>query len=189
MVAGSSAVKSCWIGNRRVWSDARLGVGVAIRPSEHAATSKTATASATRARAALTIILMSVIGEGRRRLAGAGKATGVTRFTADLEVAGLLHVHLVLSHLASALIRSVDVSAAKAAPGVVDVITGADLPKLELAGQDMPLALQRVYYAGQPVAAVIAESEAAAADAAGLVEVDYEELPAVADSHAAMRDD
>jgi CO/xanthine dehydrogenase Mo-binding subunit len=131
---------------------------------------------------------MSVIGEGRRRLEGAAKATGLTRFTADLEVAGLLHVHLVLSHQASAMIRNVDVSAARSAPGVVDVITGADLPELELAGQDMPLALERVFYAGQPVAAVIAESEAAAADAAGLVEVDYEELPVVADAQAAMRD-
>jgi len=131
---------------------------------------------------------MRVIGEGRRRLEGADKATGVTRFTADLQVAGLLHVHLVLSLLPSALIRSIDVSAAKSAHGVVDVITGADLPELELAGQDMPLALERVYYVGQPVAAVIAESETAAADAAAMVDVDYEELPAVANTQAAMRD-
>ena len=132
---------------------------------------------------------MSVIGKGRRRLEGAEKATGATRFTADLELAGLLHVHLVLSHLPSALIRSVDVSAAKSGPGVVDVMTGADLPELEIAGQNMPLALERVFYAGQPVAAVIAESETAAADAAALVEVDYEELPVVADTQGAMRED
>jgi CO/xanthine dehydrogenase Mo-binding subunit len=131
---------------------------------------------------------MSVIGEGRRRLEGAEKATGATRFTADLELAGLLHVHLVLSHHPSAMIRGVDVSAARSAPGVVDVVTGADLPELEIAGQDMPLALGRVFYAGQPVAAVIAESETAATDAAALVEVDYDELPAVANVQRAMRD-
>jgi CO/xanthine dehydrogenase Mo-binding subunit len=61
------------------------------------------------------------------------------------------------------------------------------LPELELAGQDMPLALERVFYVGQPVAAVIAESENAAADAAALVEVDYEELPPVVDPVSAMR--
>jgi CO/xanthine dehydrogenase Mo-binding subunit len=86
------------------------------------------------------------------------------------------------------LIRNVDVSAARSAQGVVDVITGADLPDLEMAGQDMPLALERVFYAGQPVAAVIAESETAAADAAALVDVDYEELPVVADPQGAMQD-
>jgi CO/xanthine dehydrogenase Mo-binding subunit len=129
---------------------------------------------------------MRVIGGGRRRLEGAEKATGATRFTADLELAGLLHVHLVLSHLPSALIRNVDVSAARSVDGVVDVITGADLPELEIAGQDMPLALGRVYYAGQPVAAVIADSETAAADAAALVEVDYEEQPVVGDTQGAM---
>jgi CO/xanthine dehydrogenase Mo-binding subunit len=100
----------------------------------------------------------------------------------------LLHVHLVLSHLPSATIRNIDVAAARSAPGVVDVVTGADLPELEMAGPDMPLALERVFYAGHPVAAVIAESETAAADAASLVEVDYEELPVVADPRGAMRD-
>jgi CO/xanthine dehydrogenase Mo-binding subunit len=131
---------------------------------------------------------MSVIGAGRRRLEGAEKATGATRFTADLELPGLLHVHLVLSHLPSAVIRSIDTGAARSAAGVVDVITGADLPKLEIAGQDMPLALERVYYVGQPVVAVIAQSATAAADAAALVEVDYEDHPPVVDTVSAMRE-
>jgi CO/xanthine dehydrogenase Mo-binding subunit len=130
---------------------------------------------------------MSVIGAGRRRLEGAEKATGATRFTADLDLAGLLHVHLVLSHVPSALIRTTDVTAARSAPGVVDVMTGEDLPKLELAGQDMPLALERVFYVGQPVAAVIAKTATAAADAAALVEVEYEELPPVVDPLGAMQ--
>jgi CO/xanthine dehydrogenase Mo-binding subunit len=133
---------------------------------------------------------MSVAGRvGLRRQEGAGKVTGATRFTADLEQAGMLHVQLVLSHLASASIRAIATGAARAAPGVVDVVTGADLPDLGLAGPDRPLAVDRVFYAGQPVAAVVAESEAAAADAAALVELDLEDLSPVAGPEQAMRDD
>src|SRR5206468_2316784 len=109
---------------------------------------------------------------GRRRQEGAEKVRGATRFTADLELAGLLHVRLVLSHAASARIGRIDTSAAKAALGVVDVVTGADLPELEVAGPELPLAVDRVFFAGQPVVAVVAESEAAAIDAASLVEGD-----------------
>jgi CO/xanthine dehydrogenase Mo-binding subunit len=125
---------------------------------------------------------------GRRRQEGAEKVRGATRFTADLELAGLLHVRLVLAHAASARIGRIDMSAAKAAPGVVDVVTGADLPELEAAGPELPLAVDRVFFAGQPVAAVVAESEAAAIDAASLVEVDLVETAPVVDAAAAMRD-
>jgi CO/xanthine dehydrogenase Mo-binding subunit len=102
---------------------------------------------------------------------------------------GLLHVQLVLSHLPSARIRAIEISAARSVPGVLAVVTGADLPDVEAAGPDKPLAVDRVFYAGQPVAAVIAESESAAADAAALVEVDFEPLTFVADPEQAMRDD
>src|SRR5947209_6376704 len=115
-------------------------------------------AAISRTRFALTIIVMSVVGrQGRRRLEGAEKVAGLTRFTADLEMPGLLHVHLVLSHLPSASIRNIDTGAALSSPGVVDVVTAADLPELETAGQDMPLAGDRVFYTGQPVVAIIAE--------------------------------
>jgi CO/xanthine dehydrogenase Mo-binding subunit len=123
-----------------------------------------------------------------RRQEGRGKVDGSTRFTADLELPGLLHVQLVLSHLPSARIRSIDVTAARSAPGVVAVVTGADLPEVEAAGPDKPLAVDRVFYAGQPVVAVVAESEAAAWDAASLVEVDFDALPLVADPDQAMRE-
>jgi CO/xanthine dehydrogenase Mo-binding subunit len=124
-----------------------------------------------------------------RRKEGRGKVDGSTKFTADLELPGLLHVQLVLSHLPSARIRGVELGAARSAPGVVAVVIGADLPEVEAAGPDKPLAVERVFYAGQPVAAVIAESEAAAWDAAALVEVDFEAMPAVAGPDQAMRDD
>ena len=127
-------------------------------------------------------------GAGRRRQEGAEKVSGATRFTADLELVGLLHVHLVLAHVASGRITRIETGAAKKAPGVVDVVTAADLPHLDAAGPDLPLALERVFYTGQPVAAVVAESEAAAADAAALVEVEYDESPPVVDSSAALED-
>jgi CO/xanthine dehydrogenase Mo-binding subunit len=131
---------------------------------------------------------VSVIGTGRRRLEGAEKVSGTTRFTADLELPGLLYVQLVLSHLPSARIRGIDTAAARSVPGVVDVVTGADLPAVSAPSPEKPLAVGRVFFAGQPVAAVIAESETAASDAAALVDVDYEPLPPVMDADAAMRD-
>ncbi len=131
---------------------------------------------------------MSVIGQGTRRLEGREKVAGTTRFTADLELAGLLHVQLVLSHLPSARIRAIDTAEARSAPGVVSVVTGADLPTVSASSPDKPLAVGRVFYAGQPVAAVIADTEAAAWDAAALIEVDYEPLPATIDPEAAMRE-
>ena len=132
---------------------------------------------------------MAVGGQGLRRKDGRGKVDGSTRFTADLEMPGLLHVQLVLSHLPSARIRGIDVGAARSAPGVLAVVTGADLPDVEAAGPDKPLAVDRVFYAGQPVVAVVAESEAAASDAAALVEIDFEPLASAADPERAMRDD
>ncbi len=130
---------------------------------------------------------MSAVGTPTRRLEGRDKVVGATRYTADLDVGGLLHVQLVLSHLASARIRSIDTAAARSVPGVVDVVVAGDLPEQDVAGPDKPLATDRVFYAGQPVAAVIATSEAAAHDGAAAVEVDFEETAAVADAVSAMQ--
>ena len=123
-----------------------------------------------------------------RRQEGRAKANGSTKFTADLDLPGLLHVQLVLSHLPSARIRSIEVGAARSAPGVVAVVVGADLPEVEASGPDKPLAVERVFYAGQPVAAVIAETEAAALDAASLIDVDFEPMQVVAGPDGAMLD-
>src|SRR5438132_14112951 len=124
---------------------------------------------------------MNVVGVGHRRLEGAEKVSGATQFTADVDLPGLLHVQLVLSHQASANIRGIDTSAARSAPGVIDVVAGADLPRNTTPSPEKPLAVGRVFFAGQPVVAVIAETEAAAADAAALVEVDYEPLAVTVD--------
>jgi len=132
------------------------------------------------------MLLMPVIGVAHRRLEGAGKVTGVTRFTADLQLPGLAHARLVLSPLPAARITRVDLEAARRAPGVLAAVGGADLPDLQLAGPELPLARDRVFFAGQPVVAIVAESEAQAADAAELVEVEYEPLPAAIDPHEAI---
>ncbi|HEY2636213.1 MAG TPA: xanthine dehydrogenase family protein, partial [Solirubrobacteraceae bacterium] len=113
------------------------------------------------------------------------------RYAADLPVPGLLHGRLVLSPEAHARITSIDGTAARELDGVVAVLTAADLPIVDgasgRAGQ--PLARDEALWAGQPVALVVAESEAAAADGADVVALDLEPLPAVVDVEAAMAPD
>jgi 2-furoyl-CoA dehydrogenase large subunit len=127
--------------------------------------------------------------EDRRFIAGAG------RFVADLAMPGMLHVALVASPYPFAGIRGIDAKAARALPGVVAVVTGAELAagtEAMTSGLDIPkvkrwpLAHQYVRYVGEWVAAVVAESRAVAEDAAELVEVDYEPLTPVTDPEAAI---
>jgi CO/xanthine dehydrogenase Mo-binding subunit len=132
---------------------------------------------------------VNVIGTSQRRLEGRDKTTGATRFTADLRPSGLTHARLLLSPHAAARIVRVDVSGARQAPGVLAAVTTADLPEVKANGPERPLADGRVHYAGQPVVAVVAETDAQAADAVALVEVEYEPLPAVVDPVDALRDE
>ena len=124
---------------------------------------------------------MRIVRTGTRRIEGEAKVLGTTRFTGDLMLPGLLHVQLLLSHLPCAQIRAIDTQVAKSAPGVVSVVTGLDLPVQTPVGADQPLATNQVFFAGQPVVAVVAKSEAAAWDSVSLVDVDYEPMPAVLD--------
>lgn len=130
----------------------------------------------------------TVIGVTRPRIDAPEKVTGATRFAADGYVHGLLHARPVLATEAHARIRGFEQDDALAVPGVVAVLTAADLPIASL-GTDRtsePLAREEVVFAGQPVALVIAETEAAAEDGAELLVVDYEPLAAVVDVEAAM---
>lgn len=129
-----------------------------------------------------------VIGRSLRRVEGAHKVTGATAFTADLSMPGLAYVKLVLAQHPHARIGDIDVEGALGMPGVIAVVTGADLPALKAADTDLPLAKGHVVYVGQPVAAVIAESREAAEDAAQLVAVDYEPLAHVATVDSAIAD-
>ncbi|HVA21945.1 MAG TPA: xanthine dehydrogenase family protein molybdopterin-binding subunit [Candidatus Micrarchaeia archaeon] len=127
-------------------------------------------------------------GLGAPRLEGRGKVTGRLRYTDDLRLHGLCHVRLVVSDLPHARIVGVDAGPARSVAGVVAVVVGADLPTVSAPGPDQPLARDEVFYVGQPVAAVVAETESAAEDAAQLVAVRLEPLPFVVDPEAAMAD-
>jgi CO/xanthine dehydrogenase Mo-binding subunit len=132
---------------------------------------------------------VAAIGVSTPRRDSEPKVRGQTRFAADEPITGLLHARLVLAHEAHALIEAIDTEAAAQAPGVVGVLTADDLP-IEGSGTGRmyePLARTEVLYAGQPVAIVVAETEAAAEDGAELVEVELQPLPPVLDLDAATR--
>lgn len=124
--------------------------------------------------------------------------TGRGNFAADLQLPGMLHVAMVSSPYACAEIKSIDTEAALALPGVRYVLTGAELFENInplLSGLDLPnvkrlpLAHGRARYAGEWVAAVVADSRHIAEDAMELVEVDYEMLDHVIDPEEALKDD
>jgi CO/xanthine dehydrogenase Mo-binding subunit len=132
--------------------------------------------------------LSSAIGRSVPRVDGRPKVTGDAQFAADVEVRGLLHGRPVLALPAHARIVSIDASEALAVPGVVAVLTAADLPIVE-EGTDrlhQPLAREEILWAGQPVALVVAETTEAAADAAMLVLVETTPLPPVTDLDRAV---
>jgi CO/xanthine dehydrogenase Mo-binding subunit len=129
------------------------------------------------------------IGAGERRLDGHSKITGSLAYTGDIELAGLTHAKLVLSPHPSAVIKGYELDAARRVPGVVAVVSGDDLGRLPVAPADSPLARGTVNYEGRPVVAVIAETEAAAADGAAQVRVEYEPRPAVVDPLEAVKPD
>ena len=130
----------------------------------------------------------SLIGVPRPRLDSGDKVVGATRYAGDDALAGLLHARLVLSTQAHALITGIGIEAALAVPGVVAVLTADDLPIADPGSgrSHEPLASAEVVFVGHPIALVVAETEAAAADGAAAVIVDYEELEPVLDMAAAM---
>ncbi len=134
------------------------------------------------------------IGRERRRKEDQRLITGRTRWTDNITLPGMLHMAMVRSPFAHANITAINVDEAKAAPNVVTVITGKDvaeeqgaLPNAwpitpeQVAPAHPPVAVDRVSFAGEIVAVVVARSAAEARDAAELVDVDYEELPAALD--------
>jgi aerobic carbon-monoxide dehydrogenase large subunit len=142
-----------------------------------------------------------LIGASVKRLEDPRLLTGQGSFVDDLQPQRLVHVALRRSDQAHALIRRIDVAAARRAPGVVAVVTGADLePSVApLRAQSRmrgyyatpirPLALGKVRYVGEPLVAIVAENRYLAEDAAELVDIHYEALPAAADADAAAAGD
>jgi len=135
------------------------------------------------------------IGARARRYESDALATGDRPFIDDLRVPGLLHAALTLTEHARALVRGIDTAAAAAAPGVVAVLTAADVPgelRVGLIHRDWPVMIPvggQTSYAGDVLAVVVAASRAQARDAAALVAVDYEPLPPVVDPAEALRDE
>ncbi len=127
--------------------------------------------------------------------------TGRGRYVDDIKLPGMLYAAFVRSPLAHALVLEVDVSAAQALPGVVAVLTGADVEAMTIPGADLLqvffggggptpefslLATDKVRFVGDPVAVVIAESRYLAEDGCDLVEVSYDDLPPVASAVSAL---
>ena len=135
------------------------------------------------------------IGKHRRAVEHKRFVVGKGQYAADIQKAGLLHVALVASPYASARIVAIDASRALALPGVHAVLTGEELrqgTEPTLPGVDAPqvtrypMAVDVTRYAGEWVAAVVADTRALAEDAAELVSVQYETLPFIVDPEAAM---
>ena len=129
----------------------------------------------------------SFVGVPTPVLDGPAKITGNLKYTGDLKLAGMLHARFVLSTYAHANIAGIDCSAALAVPGVSAVLTAEDLPDVVPSSRaKLMLARDRVIFVGQPVAIVLADTPAAAADGADLVEVDYDPQTAVTSMDAAV---
>src|SRR5687768_7231347 len=145
--------------------------------------------------------VFSIIGKPFKRIEDLPLLQGRGRFVDDLQFPGMLHAAFVRSPHAHALIRGIDAAAAERAPGVHAVLVLADLmpqltdERLPLQFRNAPLspditpfvlAKDEVAFVGEAVAVVIAQSRALAEDAAALVDVNYDPLPAVADCRAAI---
>lgn len=137
------------------------------------------------------------VGKSLRRVEDDRHLTGRARFVDDHHPGGLLHAALVRSPLAAADVKGIEVGRALAHPGVRRVFTAADLTGLEswvpllnrpeFRPVELPiLAADRVRHVGEPVAVVVADSPHAAEDGAEMVEVSYEERPAVGSIEAAL---
>ncbi|MCY4624419.1 MAG: xanthine dehydrogenase family protein molybdopterin-binding subunit [Chloroflexi bacterium] len=142
-----------------------------------------------------------VVGTRPVRHDGVDKVTGNARFSADINLPGLLYGNVLRSPHSHAIIKSIDTSRAEAYPGVRAVMTAKELPQLSGLVEDLVegslhnfrflsnnvMALDKALYKGHAVAAVAATSAAAAEQALELIDVDYEVLPAVTDAREALK--
>ena len=127
---------------------------------------------------------LRIVGQPAPRVDALEKVTGRARYVTDLTVPGMVHARVLRSPYAHARVRRVDLTRARARPGVVAALAGADLtwcdPYYGPAYRDRPvLAIDVARFEGEPVAAVAAVDEATAEEALELIDVDYEPLAAV----------
>ena len=134
---------------------------------------------------------LHAVGKRLERVDARAKVIGTARYVDDIPAPGALDLKVVASPHPHAKIKSICTKAAKASPGVVAVLTAADIPGENLVPLVIPdltlLAPDRVRFVGDPVALVVAESPAQAEAGVAAVEVDYEVLDAVFDTLEALK--
>jgi 4-hydroxybenzoyl-CoA reductase subunit alpha len=135
----------------------------------------------------------SVIGKRVPRVDGLEKVTGQGRYAADYSLPGMLWCKVLRSPYAHARILNIDTSKAEKLPGVKAVVTAKDFGGwtwgfMANTRDEPPLAMDKVRYLYEAVAGVAAVDEETAEEAAGLIEIEYEELPGVFDAEEAMKD-
>jgi xanthine dehydrogenase molybdenum-binding subunit len=131
----------------------------------------------------------TLIGKRIPKMDAPEKASGKTRYVHDIDLPGQLWGKILRSSRVHARIKRIDVSKARALPGVHVVITAADVPDQRLIGVNKdhpPLKGDKVRCIRDEIAAVAADSEAIAAAALALIEVEYEDLPAIVDPERAL---
>ena len=132
---------------------------------------------------------LSVIGKRQTKLDAPLKATGRSRFTDDVVLPGMLHGKIVRSPIARGKIVHIDTSEAEKLPGVKAVITHKDSAGIMVGPDQQLLCDEMVHYIGDEVAAVAAADEDSACEAAELIKVDYEPLPAILSIEEAIAPD
>lgn len=142
----------------------------------------------------------TVVGTSRPRMDAKEKVSGRAVYTGDIQLPGMLYSRVARSSRPHARIIKIDTSKAEAYPGVKAVITFKDVPQntytwppeLRAIGYgkgDMPIMSEKVRFCGEPVAGVAAESQEIAEEAIKLIDIEYEDLPAVFDIDEAMEPD
>jgi CO/xanthine dehydrogenase Mo-binding subunit len=140
---------------------------------------------------------MKYIGQSVPRVDALAKVKGEAVFSSDMVMPGQAYMKMLMSHRPHAIVKRIDISQAEAVPGVLTVLTSLDVLSNEfgyytydqpvLCGPSQKPYADRVRYVGDRVAAVVAETEAIAAQARDLIVVEYEDLPIVCDVEAAMQ--
>lgn len=132
----------------------------------------------------------NLIGKPYRRVDGADKSTGRTIYADDFRAPRMVHMKLARATVPHARIKAINTDAAEQVEGVLHILTGKDMPNtfgiLPVSQDEHPLAIGLVRHVGEPVVAVCALTEDAAAEAALLVEVEYEVLPTVGSVQEAL---
>ncbi len=131
---------------------------------------------------------LKYVGHSIPRVDGIEKVTGKAKYTGDLVIPGMIYGKILRSPYPHARILSIDASKAEAHPGVVAVLTAADVSDIDPYYSGRPvIAMQKVRYVGEPVAAVAAVDAESAEEALSLIEVAYEELTPAVGLEAALR--